>query len=277
MSRSIPRILNALYAETWHILPPQHVAIGQALSQYLQGGSVRAASAAMTDPQPLRRVEVKDGVAVLYLDGIIGRHLDQFAMDCGGCCSAYMQRQYEALAMRGDVHTVCTMINSPGGTAAGSDEMAQAVVALGESKRTVAFVDTIGASAAYYAAAGHGEIYAIPTGMVGSVGAYSALIDDSRNWEMEGRALELFRSAPGKGRGMPGMAISDEDRAFFQGRVDYFGGKFKTFVQSRRPGVAESALNGDHMSGEEAVEAGLIDGTYQSAVELLADLLTPAR
>ena len=73
------------------------------------------------------------------------------------------------------VRAVVLVINSPGGSAADSEELFLDVLNTRQSKPVVASVDLLAASGAYYMAAAANEIYAKPTSFVGSIGVIAAL------------------------------------------------------------------------------------------------------
>ena len=75
----------------------------------------------------------------------------------------------------GDIKAVVLIINSPGGSAAYSEELYLAVLNTREKMPVVASIDLMAASGAYYMAAAANEIYAKPTSNVGSVGVIAQL------------------------------------------------------------------------------------------------------
>jgi protease-4 len=68
------------------------------------------------------------------------------------------------------VEAIVLVINSPGGSAAYSEEMYLDVLNTREDLPVVASIDQLAASGAYYLAAAADEIYAKPTSLVGSIG-----------------------------------------------------------------------------------------------------------
>lgn len=76
---------------------------------------------------------------------------------------------------QGDVKAVVLIINSPGGSAAYSEELYLAVLAARQTMPVVASIDLLAASGAYYMAAAADEIYAKPTSNIGSVGVIAFL------------------------------------------------------------------------------------------------------
>ncbi len=96
-----------------------------------------------------------------------------------GAETAYITTEQMAYA-RNDpaIKAVVMIINSPGGSAAYSEELFLDVLRTREQLPVVASVDLLAASGAYYTAVAADEIYAKPTSNVGSVGVISFLPGD---------------------------------------------------------------------------------------------------
>lgn len=73
------------------------------------------------------------------------------------------------------VKAVVLIINSPGGSAAFSEELYLDVLRTRETMPVVANIDIVAASGAYYMAAAADEIYAKPTSSIGSIGVIAFL------------------------------------------------------------------------------------------------------
>lgn len=73
---------------------------------------------------------------------------------------------------------VIVIINSPGGSAAYSEELYLDVLSTRTQMPVIASIDLLAASGAYYMAAAANEIYAKPTSNVGSIGVISVLPGD---------------------------------------------------------------------------------------------------
>ena len=92
--------------------------------------------------------------------------------------SSYEITEQLAYAREDDsIKSVVLVINSPGGSAAYSEELFFDVLATREEMPVVASVDLLAASGAYYMAAAADEIYAKPTSAVGSIGVIAVLPD----------------------------------------------------------------------------------------------------
>jgi ClpP class serine protease len=269
-------IASAFYGEPWLILPAVHAEIGAILAPRIKSGAIAEDMAAAMQQQKTpapEGVHIEDGIGFLRMSGVIGKHLSMMESCYGGYDLARYERQMLELMHRDDVHTIVVELDSPGGRAVGVHEIAVLGAEVAEEKRLIGYINTQCASACYYAAAPFTEIYAGESSTVGSIGCYSAFLDQSRALEMDGLKLEVFSTGELKHVGMPGTSLTAGQRKFMQDRVMKLGGKFKAFVQSCRPHVSEAALNGSYMTAEEGLDAGLVDGLYPTLSHMLSDIL----
>lgn len=213
--------------------------------------------------------ELRDGVAVVPLHGVLGRHLGILDMACGGCdvdCVAAALREADAdPAATG----IVIDIDSPGGAVSGIAECADIVRDL--AKPCVAYASDLCASAAYWIAAAADEIHVGPTCEIGSVGVYCAILDKSKAYDANGIKVELFASGENKAAGYPGTSLTDGQRAVLQSQVDYLASIFKGAVLARRE-IDPTLLDGRCLVGQQAVSAGFAD-----EVETLAGAIAAAR
>lgn len=167
------------------------------------------------------------------------------------------------------VKAVVVVINSPGGSAAYSEELYLDILSTRQEMPVVASVDLMAASGAYYMAAAADMIYAKPTSNVGSIGVIAFLPGSVFIEE------DLLTTGPYKAFG------STRDSAMRQIEMAKY-----TFLEAIRAGRGER-LNADLdflsraelFTGIQAQELGLIDGVLsgndviQQAAELagLAD------
>jgi len=162
------------------------------------------------------------------------------------------------------VKAVVLAINSPGGSAAYSEELFMDVLNTREELPVVASVDLLAASGAYYVAAAADEIYAKPTSNVGSIGVIAVLpgpvfLDD-----------ELITTGPYKAFG------GTQDSTLRQIEMAKFA-----FLDAIASGRGDRLLaepdqlsRAEIFSGVQAEEMGLIDGLISSdqAVRRAAEL-----
>jgi len=148
------------------------------------------------------------------------------------------------------IKSVVLIINSPGGSAAYSEELFLDVLETRRQMPVVASVDLLAASGAYYMAAAADEIYAKPTSSVGSIGVISYLPGDVFLEE------DLLTTGPYKAfGGTRDGAVRQIERAKF------------AFLQAVETGRGEklhidrqTLSRAEVYTGVQAMEFGLIDG-----------------
>lgn len=162
------------------------------------------------------------------------------------------------------IKAVVMVVNSPGGSAAYSEELFLDILNTRQEKPVIATVDLLAASGAYYAAAAADEIYAKPTSSIGSIGVIAVL---------------------------PGPVFIDEDLLTtgpykaFGGTRDSFMRQMEiskhTFLEAVKAGrgerlAVEPALlsRAEIFNGSQAEAMGLVDGLLASdeAIQRAAEL-----
>jgi signal peptide peptidase SppA len=215
----------------------------------------------------------KEGVAVIPIYGVLAKNLSAFEESCGGgtdinpIAHALMQAEK-------DPEVVKTVLDfdTPGGEVTGIPETGARIRKLALSKPVIAFSDATTASAGYWLASQADEFYATPSSRQGSIGVYSAWLDETVALEMKGYSLELFAAGKHKAMGMPFRGLSDEERQMMQAHVDSIYADFKNAVVSNRPRVADATMQGQMFRASEALDRGLIDGIvadWEEFVELV--------
>lgn len=193
----------------------------------------------------------------------------------GGTSTVQLRRDIRAAAADPNVSAILLAFDSPGGTVSGTADLAAEVNAARRKKPVWAHVDDLTASAAYWVASQADAVYAnSPTALVGSIGTLMTVYDASKAAEREGIEAVVFATGPLKGAGTPGTAISEDQRAYFQGIVEGAQTHFDAAVRKGR-GMSAAQLaavrTGGVFSAEEAVGLKLIDG-IRSIDKTLAEL-----
>jgi protease-4 len=174
-----------------------------------------------------------------------------------------------------NVDGILVLFDTPGGTAAGTKELADEIAAAGKMKPVVGYIEDMAASAGYWAASQAPVVFAnSASAIVGSVGTFIGLYDLSGLAAREGIKPVVIKTGKLKAAGFPGTEISDEQKAMWQGLADAIQQEFTAAVKSAR-GLSkdqlETVLTARSFSASEALSLGLIDGikTYdQAAAEL---------
>lgn len=167
--------------------------------------------------------------------------------------SAVADKSIDAIVLR---------IDSPGGMVAGTQEMADDIRTANGVKPVHAFIEDLGASAAYWAASQAGTITANATAEVGSIGVLAVVADMSEMAANEGVKVHVVATGPYKGAFVPGAEVPEKHLDYLQSRVDDTMGHFQAAVTQGR-GLTGEALDrvsdGRVWGAAESQRLGLID------------------
>ena len=228
--------------------------------------SMAAASRSFLDrgaalPQPGQSsplLSVEDGIGVVAIDGPMMRKPDVFARVLFRAADSNMigDALREAGA-RDDIKAVLLEIDSPGGTVAGTPELAATVKSVNERKPVYAFSSGLMASAAYWVASQARAIYATPSAQVGSIGVVQAVIDDTAALDAEGIKVEVFSVGKYKAMGAPGTPLTDDQRNLIRSNLAEIAQEFHAAVLARGRAIPADAMEGQTFSGRQAQRVNL--------------------
>ncbi len=291
MSVRIPRILSAVYGSVWAVRPETLQAVLEAVNAHaytraprslvasaasdlaterdasVLSGSLNSQLSTLNSAPAKRYFVTPQGTAVVPVDGMIGQHLSNFETECGGFDIATLVEDLDEIEANAGIQDVLLVLRSPGGVVTGVPEAADRIASM--TKRVVAFTDSMAASAAYWLASQADEIWLTPSAEVGSIGVYTALVDESAAWAREGYRRELIKAGRHKATGISGLPISDDDRALLQEAVNETYNTFTTAVRAGRGDLPDDVMQGQMFSANRALDAGLADGivaSYRSAL-----------
>lgn len=200
-------------------------------------------------------------IARYHLDGVI---LDDFA-------------RYELLdeiAQDNSVKALLLIIDSPGGSAVGGEELYHTIRRISEHKPVVAVMRSVAASAGYMTAVGADYVIAREGTLTGSIGAIMQSFELVDLAKKLGITPQTAKSGALKASPSPFEKARPEDMALLQTVVDDFFAFFKAIVQERRQ-LDTAALarvsDGRVLTGRQALELQLIDalGGTQDAITWL--------
>lgn len=259
----IPRILAAVYGQPWAVLPGTLQAIRETVDRYAIGRAEAPVVTDESDPEPT--TAKRGNVGIVRMQGIIGQHLSGLETMCGGYDLAQLSEDLGAMANDASVDRVLLLVRSPGGSVGGVPEAAAMVA--GFPKDIVAFTDDMAASAAYWIASQAKQVWITPSSEAGSIGVYSAVVDESAAWAKEGYKLELMKAGKHKAAGIPGLPLADEDKAILQAEVDSLYEEFKASVRVGRGDISDEVMQGQMFRGQKAVDVGLADAVVLNLEE----------
>lgn len=211
-----------------------------------------------------------DAVGVINLEGVIAGTGDTYS---GSVTPEYFRELLTKADEDKRIKAVLIRVNSPGGTAAASEEIASYVKDF--DKPVVVSIGDIGASGAYMVASQSDEIWAMPATAVGSIGVITEIPNAAGLIDKLGLEFQVITAGKYKDAGSPYRPLTKEERALIQGDVDEVYGQFVDIVAEGRKmprSKVESLATGWAWNGVTAKQLGLVDriGTYDDALKSAA-------
>lgn len=251
-----PAAIRALVGEPW--------AISDAGRHQLAALALQALQSKPLQPlQGTRQACVRDGVAVVPVCGPLTSKASFFSMLFGGSDYESIAQDLTVAMGNDDVRAVLLDVDSPGGLVAGAHDVSQLIRGFrGKGKSIYAFVGGTCASAAYWITSACDKIIVSPTALVGNIGAFSSLMDDSELMAKLG--LKWYDIANDQSPNKLIDPAKPEDRARVKTWVTDQAAVFIGDVAAGRGRSSDEVEakfgRGDLMVGATAQKAGLCDG-----------------
>ncbi|MGN0187246.1 MAG: signal peptide peptidase SppA [Paludibacteraceae bacterium] len=211
-----------------------------------------------------------DKIAVVYAVGQIdGNGTD--AMD-----SEKIAQTLVDLADDDAVKAVVLRVNSPGGSAYGSEQMWHATQLVKARKPIIVSMGDYAASGGYYMACAADTIVAQPTTITGSIGIFGMLPNVEKLTDKIGVAVDGVKTNDFADFGMPTRPVTAAERALFQQNIER---GYELFVRRCADGrhtttdEIKKIAEGRVWTGSQAKELGLVDvlGGLSTAIDIAAD------
>lgn len=215
----------------------------------------------------------EDGIGTLRIEGPIMPNPDIFdRYYFNACDSVRVASLIRGAASNPAITSLVLRINSPGGMVVGTPEVGNAIREFNATGKTsVAFADTLMASAAYWIGSQASTIATTESALVGSIGVIRPHVDATGAYEKMGLSVKIFRGGKHKVAGAMGTAMTKEQDDHIQAGVDECHAQFKATVNHHRS-VSADYMEGQVFYGADAKEKGLvdqivngIDGAYSTA------------
>ncbi len=218
-----------------------------------------------------------DKIAVVPLEGVIVTTDSTDTFLSGGVVSsgAFVE-ELKLLDSDAKVKGIIIEIDSPGGTAVASKEIADAIKNL--NKTNYAVIRGVGASGAYWAASASDKIFASSLSITGSIGVIASYLQFSELFEKYGIEYERLVAGEKKDLGSPFRDLDKKEREILQKKLDLMHEIFIQEIAENR-GLNVSYVNeladGEFYLGQEALGLGLVDvlGNREDAVEIMKEEL----
>lgn len=269
--------ITELLSAPWAILPESLREIHQIYANHLKGEKADLAAVEARVGHPLANEQQsytvrEGGVAVLTAEGVIAPKANMFTQISGGVSSQLLVKQLQSVGADTRVKSLIQVIDSPGGSVFGIPEWGNAILELSDSKPVVTISDGQLASAAYWGGSAANAVFLTGvTAQAGSIGVYARMGLSSP----DPSAIEFVRGKY-KRSAINGNAPSPEFMAYYEGYLDHMYSVFVEAVAQHRGTTPELVLqhmaDGRLFTGQQAIDAGLVDGfsTVDAMVEKLA-------
>ena len=214
----------------------------------------------------LFRISRRASVAIVEIHGVIGNHvkIPEFS------------RLIDSVAGNQRLKALLLDIDSPGGSATGSEVLYRAIQRVAEEKPVYAYVRGMGASGGYYLACAASKVYALPTALVGSIGVIYLRPVLEQLLSKVGVDFSVYKS--GEFKDMTGFWRSPTDRESekFQELINEIFDNFVTVVAEGRSldeAKVREIATGEIMTAQKGIRQGLVDeiGDFKDALEAAAE------
>jgi len=213
--------------------------------------------------------------ALIPIKGIIrADSASSFSADIIG--STEIIKQIKKADANPSIKAIVLDINSPGGSAVASKEIAQAVKKI--NKTTVAVIREVGASGGYWVASATDYIIADEMSITGSIGVISSYIEFAGLLQRYNMTYQRLTAGKFKDVGDPFRPLENEEKDLLQKKINRIHDYFISAIAQNR-GMSEervrSLATGEFYLGIEALEFGLIDavGNQDTAEAYLKEKL----
>jgi len=212
----------------------------------------------------------KNKIAVAYAVGEIDNG------NTGGIQSAKLSGLLRDLERDSSVKAVVLRVNSPGGSAYGSEQIWRAVSLLKETKPVIVSMGDYAASGGYYISCNATKIVADPSTITGSIGIFGVIPNVEGLMNKVGISYDVVKT--NKYADMPNIykAMTSDERNIIQNYVDRGYDLFlRRCAEGRNMSVDSMTeiAEGRVWSGTSALNIGLVDrlGSLQGAIQLASE------
>ena len=216
-------------------------------------------------------------IGLIRIEGVItsGRGSASFLGESGAGAERIID-MLEEFRKNDSLKSLVLRINSPGGSAAGSQEIYQEIMRLrSEGKKVTVSMGDVAASGGYYIASAANRIYADPASLTGSIGVIMEAADIHELLNRFGVELSAIKSGKHKDMGSSSRPMTSEERKIFQGLINDVFDQFVTDVSKGRKLSKKEVLrlaDGRVYTGRQALKLKLIDrtGSLEDALKAAA-------
>lgn len=176
------------------------------------------------------------------------------------------------------IKAIILKINSPGGAVVPSQEIYREILKLRKKKKIYAYIQSLGASGAYYVASATDKIFANPGSIIGSIGVIIEFTNIKELLNKIGVKGITIKSGKFKDVGNPTREMTDEEKAYLKNLIMNVYNQFLKDVSLTRKIPLEKLrkiADGRVFTGEEGVKIGLVDrlGNFDDVIDFIKQKL----
>jgi signal peptide peptidase SppA len=208
-------------------------------------------------------MQIAGGVAMIPIVGVLQPKSNLITAYFGGTSTSQVESDVRRALADSQVRSIVLLIDSPGGSAMGNEEVARTIYGARGVKPITAFVRGMAASAAYYIASAADKIIASPSSLIGSIGTILLHTDGSKYYADWGLKVTPITQGKHKADGNSFEPLTDQSRSTLQEFVDAHGDMFVNAV-ARHRSVTPKVVRDQYGQGkvflaDEALRRGMID------------------
>ena len=218
----------------------------------------------------LNRVQLGSAIALINIEGVIdGSNLAR---------SSGALEQLRAAEEDPQIKAVILRINSPGGSAATSQELYHTILRIRQRGiPVVASLGDIAASGGYYAAAAADYIFSSGSTITGSIGVIMQAVNFEELYAKLGIDVQVIKSGEFKDTGSSFRPLTEEETELLSEMIHDAWDQFVEDVAKARNlerGQVEAVADGRILTGRQALHAGLVDalGDLENATQKALEL-----
>jgi protease-4 len=158
------------------------------------------------------------------------------------------------------IKAIIIEINSPGGSAVASQDIAEAVKNM--EKPTVAWIREVGASGAFWVASAADKVVAAPASVTGSIGVTASYVDFARLMDTYGITYNRLVTGEFKDTGTPFKELTAGEREYLLEKLFSLKDTFVAAIAANRNlafDYVDNLATGEIWFGEEAKGLGFVD------------------
>jgi protease-4 len=205
----------------------------------------------------LKNVDLQDQIVIIPITGALVMSNGDSLISQPHMSSDTILEYIQSADANKNIKAIILEINSPGGTALASKEVADAVKET--NKPVIAFIREVGASGAYWVASSSDVIVADEVSITGSIGVIGSYLEFSGLMDQYGVEYERLVGGKYKDMGSNYRGLTSDEKVLLQNKINLIHELFIQEVKKNRNIPEGEWREGLFYLGSEAKQLGLID------------------